>query len=67
MTTFPEPIALMGMVGDPVAENPIDQMFNYIFAKYDVPLYFIKIHVTKPETLRDVIAGAQAIDRKSVV
>jgi shikimate dehydrogenase len=61
MTTFPEPIALMGMVGDPVAENPIDQMFNYIFAKYDVPLYFIKIHVTKPETLRDVIAGAQAM------
>ena len=61
MSALPPTIRLLGMVGDPVAENPIDQMFNTIFAEHGIPLHFAKFHLTDPARLPAVLDGAMAM------
>lgn len=58
---LPDPISLMAMVGDPVAENPIDQLFNAVFTQHEVPMYFAKVLLTDPGKLPQVLAGASAM------
>ena len=58
---LPEPITLLGVVGDPVIELPLDLVFNELFAEKQQPYHFVKIHLRDVEKLGDVIKGASAM------
>lgn len=52
---------LTTMIGHPVAENPIDQMFDAVFAHYDLPWQFWKSDVVDEAHVRDAIAGIRGL------
>ena len=51
---------MTGMLGHPVAENPIDRMFDAVYAHYGLPWQFWKCDVAS-EDLAAAIAGTRAL------
>jgi shikimate dehydrogenase len=51
---------MTGMLGHPVAENPIDRMFDAVYAHYGLPWQFWKCDVTADD-LQAAIAGTRAL------
>ena len=52
---------MTGMLGHPVAENPIDQMFNAVFEHYGLNWQFWKFDISSTQDLPAAIRGAQAL------
>jgi shikimate dehydrogenase len=52
---------MTGMFGHPVAENPIDQMFDMVYAHYGLNWQFWKVNIHSPLELAAAIAGAKAM------
>ena len=52
---------MTGMLGHPVAENPIDQMFNAVFEHYGLNWQFWKFDISSTQHLPAAIRGAQAL------
>jgi len=52
---------MTGMFGHPVAENPIDQMFNAVFEHYGLNWQFWKFDISSTQNLPAAIRGAQAL------
>ncbi len=52
---------MTGMLGHPVAENPIDQMFNAAFEHYGLNWQFWKFDISSTQHLPAAIRGAQAL------
>lgn len=49
------------MLGHPVAENPIDRMFDAVFAHYGLPWQFWKCDITSESKIAAAIAGIRAL------
>jgi shikimate dehydrogenase len=49
------------MLGHPVAENPIDQMFDEVYAHYGLSWQFWKCDVTSENNIPAAIAGVRAL------
>ena len=49
------------MLGHPVAENPIDRMFDAVYAHHQLPWQFWKCDVTSEAMLAAAIAGVRAL------
>ncbi len=52
---------MTGMFGHPVAENPIDRMFDAVYAHYDLNWQFWKMDITSSVEIPVAIAGAKAM------
>jgi len=52
---------ITGMLGHPVAENPIDQMFNAVFEHYGLNWQFWKFDISSAQELPTAIHGAKAL------
>jgi len=52
---------MTGMLGHPVAENPIDLMFDAVYAHHGLPWQFWKCDVASEERLGAAIAGVRAL------
>lgn len=52
---------MTGMFGHPVAENPIDCMFDAVYAHYGLNWQFWKCNITPPDDLPTAILGARAL------
>ncbi len=59
--TLPPQKQMTCMLGHPVAENPIDRMFDAVFAHHALPWQFWKCDVASEELLADAIAGVRAL------
>ena len=49
------------MLGHPVAENPIDQMFDEVYAHYGLPWQFWKCDVSSENKIAAAISGIRAL------
>jgi shikimate dehydrogenase len=49
------------MLGHPVAENPIDRMFDAVYAHYGLPWQFWKCDVASEKDVEAAIAGVRAL------
>jgi len=58
---LPEVIRVVGMLGHPVRENPIDQIYNAVFESNRAPFRFVKFEVPEPASVAEAIAGARAL------
>lgn len=58
---LPEQKQMTGMLGHPVAENPIDRMFDAVYAHYGLNWTFWKSDVSSADELGTAISGAQAL------
>ena len=52
---------MTGMLGHPVAENPIDRMFDAVYAHYGLNWTFWKSDVSSADQLGSAMAGARAL------
>mgnify|MGYP000207976995 CR=1 FL=1 len=52
---------MSGMLGHPVAENPIDKMFDAVYAHYGLNWQFWKCDVKSPAEIGAAIAGIRAL------
>jgi shikimate dehydrogenase len=52
---------MTGMFGHPVAENPIDRMFDAVYAHYGLNWQFWKMDITSSVEIPVAIAGAKAM------
>jgi shikimate dehydrogenase len=52
---------MTGMLGHPVAENPIDRMFDAVYAHHGLPWQFWKCDIQSAEDLPAAIRGAKAL------
>ena len=52
---------MTAMFGHPVAENPIDQIFDTVYAHYDLNWQFFKMDIKSRDELPTAIAGAKAM------
>ena len=52
---------MTGMFGHPVAENPIDRMFDMVYAHYGLNWQFWKVNIHSVGELPAAIAGAKAM------
>jgi hypothetical protein len=48
---------MTGMLGHPVAENPIDRMFDAVYAHYGLPWQFWKNNIATESDLRLAVAA----------
>ena len=55
------PKKMTGMFGHPVIENPIDQMFDSVYAHYGLNWQFWKINLNSASELPAAIAGAKVM------
>jgi shikimate dehydrogenase len=60
LAALPPQKQMTGMLGHPVAENPIDRMFDAVYAHYGLPWQFWKCDVTAAD-LQAAIAGTRAL------
>ena len=60
-TPLPPQKHMTGMLGHPVAENPIDQMFDAVYAHYGLNWQFWKCDVASENDLAAAIAGVRAL------
>jgi shikimate dehydrogenase len=58
--TLPPQKQMTGVLGHPVAENPIDRMFDAVYAHYDLPWQFWKCDVAAKD-LPTAITGTRAL------
>lgn len=63
MSTLPLPPQkhMTGMLGHPVAENPIDRMFDAVYAHYGLHWQFWKCDVASERDVAAAIAGVRAL------
>lgn len=63
MASLPIPAQkrMTGMLGHPVAENPIDRMFDAVYSHYGLNWQFWKCDVPSKEELGAAIAGVRAL------
>lgn len=59
--TLPPQKQLTCMLGHPVAENPIDRMFDAVYAHYGLHWQFWKSDVTSADKIAAAIAGIRAL------
>ena len=59
--TIPAQKQMTGMLGHPVAENPIDQMFDAVYRHYGLHWQFWKSDLATVEQLADAIKGIKAL------
>jgi len=59
--TLPPQKQMTTMLGHPVAENPIDQMFDEVYAHYGLRWQFWKCDVTSEDKIAAAIAGIRAM------
>ncbi|WP_052808433.1 shikimate dehydrogenase family protein [Methyloterricola oryzae] len=59
--SIPPQKQMTGMFGHPVAENPIDRMFDAVYAHYGLNWQFWKSDIASSEELPDAIRGAKAL------
>ena len=59
--SIPPQKKMTGMFGHPVAENPIDRMFDAVYAHYGLNWQFWKCDITSVEDLSTAIRGAKAL------
>ena len=59
--SLPPQKRMTGMLGHPVAENPIDRMFDAVYAHYGLPWQFWKCDVASEKDLAAAIAGVRAL------
>ncbi len=52
---------MTGMFGNPVAENPIDQMFDTVYKHYELNWQFWKMNINSSHEIPKAIAGAKAM------
>ena len=52
---------MTGMFGHPVAENPIDQMFDAVYKHYGLNWQFWKMDINSALEIPTAIAGAKAM------
>jgi shikimate dehydrogenase len=60
-TTLPPQKQMTAMLGHPVAENPIDRMFDEVYAHYGLHWQFWKCDVTSESKIAAAIAGIRAL------
>lgn len=60
-SSIPTQKKMTGMFGHPVAENPIDRMFNAVYAHYGLNWQFWKYDIGSAEDLPAAIRGAKAM------
>lgn len=60
-TILPPQKQMTGMLGHPVAENPIDRMFDAVYAHYGLPWQFWKCDVASEGELAAAVAGVKAL------
>ena len=60
-TTLPPQKQMTTMLGHPVAENPIDQMFDEVYAHYGLCWQFWKCDVNSENKIAAAIAGIRAL------
>lgn len=60
-TSIPPQKKMTGMFGHPVAENPIDRMFDAVYAHYGLNWQFWKCDIASVEDLSTAIRGAKAL------
>ncbi len=61
LPSIPPQKKMTGMLGHPVAENPIDRMFDAVYAHYDLNWQFWKCDIGSVEDLPAAIRGAKAL------
>ncbi|MFW6731451.1 MAG: shikimate dehydrogenase family protein [Synechococcus sp.] len=76
MTTFladppPRPMIppqkqMTGMLGHPVAENPIDRMFDAVYAHYGLPWQFWKSDIATPADLALAVAALRPLGYRGI-
>jgi len=59
--TLPPQKQMTTMLGHPVAENPIDQMFDEVYAHYGLPWQFWKCDVSSENKIAAAISGIRAL------
>lgn len=59
--SLPPQKQMVCMIGHPVAENPIDQMFDAVFAHYGLPWQFWKCDVRSAAEVSAAIGGIRAL------
>ena len=52
---------MTGMFGNPVAENPIDQMFDDVYKHYGLNWQFWKMNINSSDEIPEAIAGAKVM------
>ncbi len=60
-TSVPTQKQMTGMLGHPVAENPIDRMFDAVYSHYGLNWQFWKCDVSSEKELGAAIAGVRAL------
>lgn len=60
-TSLPMQKHMTGMIGHPVAENPIDRMFDAVYAHYGLHWQFWKCDVASENEVGAAIAGVRAL------
>ncbi len=60
-TLVPTQKRMTGMLGHPVAENPIDRMFDAVYSHYGLNWQFWKCDIPSAKELGAAIAGARAL------
>jgi shikimate dehydrogenase len=60
-TSIPTQKRMTGMLGHPVAENPIDRMFDAVYSHYGLNWQFWKCDVPSEKELGAAIAGVRAL------
>lgn len=61
LPSIPPQKKMTGMLGHPVAENPIDHMFDAVYAHYNLNWQFWKCDIGSVEDLPAAIRGAKAL------
>lgn len=59
--SLPPQKQMTAMIGHPVAENPIDRMFDAVYAHHGLPWQFWKCDVASEQMLGAAIAGIRAL------
>jgi shikimate dehydrogenase len=60
-TSIPLQRQMTGMLGHPVAENPIDRMFDAVYSHYELNWQFWKCDVASEQELGAALAGVRAL------
>ena len=66
LAVIPPQKQMTGMLGHPVAENPIDLMFDAVYAHYGLNWQFWKNDVATTELLRPAIKGLAPLGYRGV-
>ena len=65
-SVIPPQKQMTGMLGHPVAENPIDRMFDAVYAHYGLPWQFWKSDIANPADLALAVAALAPLGYRGV-